>query len=261
MQNLVLFLQLSIYTSNSRQVSLKRSTESRGEAESSKKITGSPKTVSMKPISWHFYFGLSIVNLSNITNKKENANFVVLSIHEVQNDNAEVVSSKVFVFRERVLWNDFSEEIGYFPGKNPHNSRSSIIGFLGIDTGFKNTKLLPGRSFKFRKNNLVYFYTEKFVVWLRSKKERLHLEHCAMKWRFWRKDRSVSFSIHLDTQTHYLRASFIVVNYHGVFLIKDILCLKYGYKSGFSLETTDKLFVRVNEDNFKKLCHLIESFE
>ena len=261
MEMLVVLLQLSIYTFYSKKALLKRATLIERETKRALNITDDPRNFSIKPPSWQFYFSVSTVCVYNITNKKENSNFVILSVHEVQTGNAEVISSKIVAFHGRVHWDVFSEELEKLPGKNRNNSINGTMTFLDINRGFKNKTTLNKGSSKFYKKYFISFNTERFLKWLSNNKESYCRKNYVTTWKYWKKDRSVHLGIPLNTKKYFLQFKFVVENYHGVFLIKNILCLRGSRVSVFNSKITGGLFVRTNEDNFKELCSLIESFE
>ena len=263
---IILFILISNFTFHSKKVFLKRTSGQGKEKDLSLEKTSLTKTkhnfrnISNKTVDWQFYLNTTAVEVFNFENKKEEATFVVLSIHKVRSDNGNTISSRILVFRGKVFWNVFVEEFKGLPGKHQNNSKRNIFAVFDVDTGFLKINILNQHSFKSYRNGFLSFRTDNFVEWMSSNKELFRSDLYVTKWRNWKKGGSANFNFGSKNKMVCLLFKFVTVGYHGVFSISHNACLVGARLTSLNSTITDKVFVRISEDNFTKIQALIESF-
>ena len=138
----------------------------------------------------------SVVNVYKNKIRNKHTNFLVLSIHKVQGDNASSITSKVSFFGGKVIWHDFIKVFKPFPAKCQRNDKNSAFAFEE-NKGFIRMAVFHKVDVKKYINGSVSFNTEKFVDWLISIKETFLQEKYGSKQKIWKKGVYKRFKFYL----------------------------------------------------------------
>ena len=219
----------------------------------------------LEPPNNQYYFSLANISINSKVQNKESDNIVILSIHNVPTENNCRLMSETILFRNAILWDFFSEDYKEDLETDWYTIYNNEVSLLNLDKGFMKARKFIRLKLGIHIGGFIPFKTvsfksREFVDWLHKNKRQYVTDVLAYKWRLWRRKGNTIFKLELEEYGYILRFEYFSSNTEGVFQIEQNANVLNGRVKKMKTTTLDKIFVRIDENNFKELEIFIRSF-